>query len=185
MCYCSTSRGTEESPLYDISLLGDLVITYSTNLVSIVLRAFRTFHDQCTVHIRILTMFTGIFRVKGSGRRLRVVPYFSSGIAERATLFSSVGWFSRALAFRSLYSGLRKNGGLLVVYSRRFRAVIFCFLTGVFSVVVAVFGVFSFTAILRRHYLLLQIFNIRWTLLIITLVLGSIFFISVAFFLFY
>ena len=34
----------------------------------IVPRAFRTFHEQSPVHIRILTMFTGIFRVKGGGR---------------------------------------------------------------------------------------------------------------------
>ena len=54
-----------------------------------------------------------------------------------------------------------------------------------FSVVVAPLGVFSFTAILRSHFLLLLIFNIQWTLLIITLVLGSIFYISVAFFPFY
>ena len=54
--------------LFDvISLIGDLVITYSTNLVIIVPRAFRKFHDQCPVHIRILTIFTGIFRVKGGG----------------------------------------------------------------------------------------------------------------------
>ena len=46
--------------------------------------------------------------------RLRVVPHFSSGILERTKLervslspprvaFSRVGWFSRPLAFRSLY----------------------------------------------------------------------------------
>ena len=31
---------------------------------------FRTFNDQCPIHIRILTMFTltGIFRVKSGGR---------------------------------------------------------------------------------------------------------------------
>ena len=50
-------------------------------------------------------------------------------------------------------------------------------------------GAFSFTAILRSHFLfffllhlLLLIFNIRWTLVIMTLVIGSIFCISVAFF---
>ena len=96
----------------------------------IVPRAFRTFHDQSPVHIRILTMFTGNFGVTGGGR---------------------------------------------------FMTITFCFLTVVFSVVVALSGVFSFTAILRSHFLLLLIFNIRWTLLIITLALGSIFYISVAF----
>ena len=51
--------------LFDvISLLGDLVITYRTNLVVIVPRAFRKFHSQCPVQIRILAMFKGIFRVK-------------------------------------------------------------------------------------------------------------------------
>ena len=46
--------------------------------------------------------------------RLRLVPQFSSGIVDRGRIaFSRVGWFSRALAFRSL--SLRKNGGLLVV----------------------------------------------------------------------
>ena len=32
------------------------------------LRAFRTFLDQCPVHIKVLTIFTGTFRVKGGGR---------------------------------------------------------------------------------------------------------------------
>ena len=60
---------TPKKALFDaISLLGDLVIAYRTNLVVIVPKAFRTFHDQCTVHIRDLTMFTGILRVKGGGR---------------------------------------------------------------------------------------------------------------------
>ena len=62
-----------------------------------------TFDDQCPVHIRILTMFTGIFRVKGGGR---------------------------------------------------FMAITFCFLTVVLRVVVVLLGVFSFTAILRSHFLL-------------------------------
>ena len=59
--------------------------------------------------------------------------------------------------------------------------------TIVFGVVVALLGAFSFNAILRSHFhrLLLMIFNIRRTLLIITLVIGSIFYILVAFFLFY
>ena len=62
---------TQKKALFDvISLLGYLVIAYRTNLVvqMIVPKAFRTFHDQCPVHIRVLTMFTGIFRVKGVGR---------------------------------------------------------------------------------------------------------------------
>ena len=67
-----------------------------------------------------------------------------------------------------------------------FRATTFCFLTVVFSVVAALLGAFSFNAILSSHFLLLLlIFNIRLTLLIITLIIGSIFYISVAFFLFY
>ena len=39
--------------------------------------------------------------------RLRVVPHFSSGIVERA---KRVGWFSRALAFRTLYYPWGKMG---------------------------------------------------------------------------
>ena len=117
VCCCSTIVAPKKALSRVISLLGDLVITYKTNIVWIVPRAFRTFHDQCPVHIRILTMFTGIFRVKDGGR---------------------------------------------------FMAIAFCFLTVVFSVVVAFLGVFSFTAILRSHFLLLLIFNIRWTLLIVT-----------------
>ena len=59
---------TPKKALFDvISLLGDLVIAYWTTFVVIVPKAFRTFHDQCPVHIRVLTMFTGIFRVKGGG----------------------------------------------------------------------------------------------------------------------
>ena len=50
------------------ALFGDLVIGYRTNLVVIVPKAFRTFHDQCGVHIRVFAMFTGTFRVKGGGR---------------------------------------------------------------------------------------------------------------------
>ena len=99
LCFCVSllyNRGTEEALFDVISLLGDLVITYRTNLVVIVLRAFRKFHDQCPFHIRILTMFTRIFKVKGGGS---------------------------------------------------FRAITIRFLTVVFSVVVALLGVFSFTAI--------------------------------------
>ena len=44
------------------------MIAYGTNLVVIVPKAFRTFHDQCPVHIRVLAIFTGTFRVKGGGR---------------------------------------------------------------------------------------------------------------------
>ena len=62
-------------------------------------RTFRTFHDQCPVHIRVLKIFTEILRVYGC---------------------------------------------------RRFRATTFCFLTVVFSVVVALLGVFIFTAICRN-----------------------------------
>ena len=68
---------TPKKALFDvISLLGDLVITYRINLVVIVPRSFRTFHDQCPVHIRVLTMFTGIFRVKGGGRFSATAFYF-------------------------------------------------------------------------------------------------------------
>ena len=132
VCNCSTIV-TPKKALFDvISLLGDLVIAYRTNLVVIVPKAFRTFHDQCRVHIRVFAMFTGTFRVKGGGR---------------------------------------------------FTATTFCFLTLVFSVFVALLGASSLNAILRSHFLLLLlIFNIRWTLLISTLVIGSIFYISVAFF---
>ena len=51
-----------------IPLLGDLVIACKANLVVIVPKALRAFHDECPVHLRGLTMFTGIFRVKGGGR---------------------------------------------------------------------------------------------------------------------
>ena len=123
VCNCSTIV-TPKKALFDvISLLGDLVIAYRTNLVVIVPKAVRTFHDQCSVHFRILTMFTGIFRVKGGGR---------------------------------------------------FKATTFCFLTVVVSIL-----------LLLLLILPLLILNIQWTLLIITLVIGSIFCISLAFFLFY
>ena len=39
------------------------MIAYRTKLVVIVPKAFRTFSDQCPVHIRVLAMFTGTFRV--------------------------------------------------------------------------------------------------------------------------
>ena len=119
---------TPRKALFDvISLLGDLVIAYRTNLVVIVPKAFRTFHDQCRVHIRVFAMFSGTFRVKGGGR---------------------------------------------------FRATTFCFLTIVFSVVVALLGTFSFNAILRSNFLLLLlIFNtdlkLRWTATHRTVTLAS------------
>ena len=89
---------TPKKALFDvISFPGDLVIAYRTNFAVIVPKAFRTFHDQCPVHIRVLAMFTGnTFRVKGGGR---------------------------------------------------FRATTFCFLTVVFSVVVALLGCLQ----LQRH----------------------------------
>ena len=37
-------------------------------------KAFSTFHDQCPVHIRVLTMFTGTFSVKGGGL-FRTTPF--------------------------------------------------------------------------------------------------------------
>ena len=136
VCNCSTIVTPTKALFHVISPLGNLVIAYGTNLVVIVPKVFRTFHDQCPVHIRVLAMFTGrTFRVKGGGR---------------------------------------------------FRATSFCFMTVVFRVVVALLGAFSFNAILRSHFLfLLLISNIRWTFLIITLGIGSIFYILVAFFLFY
>ena len=55
---------TQKKDLFDVnSLLGDLVIAYRTNFVVIVPKAFRTFHDQCPVHIIVLEMFTEIFMV--------------------------------------------------------------------------------------------------------------------------
>ena len=110
VCNCSAIVTPKKALFHVISPLGNLVIAYRTNLVVIVSKAFRTFHDQCPVRIRILAVFTGTFRVKGGGC---------------------------------------------------FRATTFCFLTVVFSVVVALLGAFSFNAILRSHFLLLLIFNIR------------------------
>ena len=95
---------TPKKALFDVfSLLGDLVIAYRTNLVVIVPKAFRTFHDQCGVHIRVFAMFTGTFRVKGGGR---------------------------------------------------FRATTFYFLTVVFSVVVALLGVFRFNGFTETYFLI-------------------------------
>ena len=111
VCNCFAIVTPKKALFGVISLLEDLVIAYGTNLVVIVPKALRTFHDQCPVHIRVLTMFTGTSRVKDGGR---------------------------------------------------FKATTFCFLTVVFSVVVSLLGVFSFTAILRNHFLLhLLIFNSR------------------------
>ena len=50
------------------------MIAYRTTLVIIVPKAFRTFHDQCPVHTRVLAMFTGTFRVKG-GERFRATTF--------------------------------------------------------------------------------------------------------------
>ena len=68
MCNCSTIVTLKKALFGEISLLGDLAIAYRTNLVVIVANAFRTFHDQCFLHIRVLTMFTRTFRVTGGGR---------------------------------------------------------------------------------------------------------------------
>ena len=68
MCNCSTVVAPKKALLHLISPLANLVIAYGTNLVVIVPKAFRTFHDQCPVHIRVLAVFTGTFRVKGGGR---------------------------------------------------------------------------------------------------------------------
>ena len=65
---CSTIVKPKKALFNVISLLGDLVIARKANLVVIVPKALRTFHDECPVHLRGLTMFTGIFRVKGGGR---------------------------------------------------------------------------------------------------------------------
>ena len=125
LCVMTSQSWHRRKTLFHVtSLLGDLVITYRTNLAWIVPRAFRTVYDQCPVHIRIFTMFTGIFRVKDGGR---------------------------------------------------FRAITFCFLTVVFSVVVVLLGVFSFSAIRRSYLLVLSIY--------IAPILGSIFSILEAFFL--
>ena len=98
VCNCSTIVKPTKALFNVISPLGNLVIAYRTNLVVIVPKAFRTFHDPCPVLIRVLTRFTGTFRVKGGGR---------------------------------------------------FRATTFCFLTVVFSVIVALLGAFSFNTILE------------------------------------
>ena len=42
---------------------------------SIVPKAFRTFHDQCGIHVRVFATFTGTFRVKGGGR-FRATTFF-------------------------------------------------------------------------------------------------------------
>ena len=97
VCNCSTILTPKKALFGVISLLGDLVIAYRKNLVVIVPKALRTFHDEYSLHIRGLTIFTGTFRVEGGGR---------------------------------------------------IRATTFCFLTVIFSVVVALLGAFSFTAIL-------------------------------------
>ena len=86
-----------------MSPLGNLVIAYRTNLVVIVPKAFRTFHDQCPVHIRVLAVFTGTFGVKGGGR---------------------------------------------------FRVTTFYLLTVVFSVVVALLGVFRFNGFTETYFLI-------------------------------
>ena len=68
-CYSCYACYPPKKALFDVfSLLGDVVIAYRTNLVVIAPKAFRTFHDQCGVHIRVFAMFTGTFRVKGGGR---------------------------------------------------------------------------------------------------------------------
>ena len=63
-CDRSTIVTSKKALFSVISLLGDLVIAYGTNLVAIVLRSFWKFYVQCPVHTGILTTFTGIFRVK-------------------------------------------------------------------------------------------------------------------------
>ena len=70
VCNCSTIVKPTKALFHVISPLGNLVIAYRTNLVVIMPKAFRTCHDQCPVHIRVLAMFTGTFRVKG-GERFR------------------------------------------------------------------------------------------------------------------
>ena len=56
--------------------LGNLVIAYRTNHVVMVPKAFRTFHDQCPVHIKVHAMFSGTFRVKGGGRFRATIFWF-------------------------------------------------------------------------------------------------------------
>ena len=67
MCNCSAIVTPKKALFHVISPLDNLVIAYRTNLVVIVPKAFRTFHDQCPVHI-IVHLVTGAFRVKGGGR---------------------------------------------------------------------------------------------------------------------
>ena len=65
VCNCSTIVKPTKALFHVISPLGNLVIAYKTNLVVIVPKAFRTFHDQCPVHIRVFAVFTVTFGVKG------------------------------------------------------------------------------------------------------------------------
>ena len=96
-------------------------------------------------------------------------------------------------AFRTFYVQCPVHVRVLAMFTKffrgkgggRFRATPYCFLTVALSVVFALLVVFIFTAIHRSYLRPLLIFNILWTLLIITLVIRSIFWISVAFSLFY
>ena len=84
---------TPKKALFEvISLLGDLVVAYWTTFVVIVPKAFRTFHDQCPVHIRVLTMFTGIFRVKGGGLFMATSSCFLTVVF--IVVFALLGAFS-------------------------------------------------------------------------------------------
>ena len=96
VCNCSTIV-TPKKALFDvISLLGDVVIAYRTNLVVIVPKGFRTLHDQCLVHFSILEMFTGIFRVKGGGHFkattlcFLTVVVFSVVVALMGVIFNTI-----------------------------------------------------------------------------------------------
>ena len=63
------------------------MIAYRTNLVVIVSKAFRTFHDQCPVHIRVFAVFTGTFGVKSGGRIMVTTFYLLN--PETSTTFHS------------------------------------------------------------------------------------------------
>ena len=120
VCNCSTIVTPTKALFHVISPLCNLVIAYWTNLVVIVPKAFRTFHDQCHVHIRVLAMFTETFRVKGGGLfrvatfcfltvvfsvvALSWVPSASTPFSEATS--SSSSWFSISDALSSLLLSL-------------------------------------------------------------------------------
>ena len=100
MCNCSTIATPKKALFGVISLFGDLVVAYTTNLVVIVPKAFRTFHDQCPVQIRVLTMFTGTFRVKGGER------FMAATFCFLAVVFRVVVVLLAASSSSTVYGGI-------------------------------------------------------------------------------